>query len=29
MESALKQRGLDLSNATLDRMESEWQTAKG
>jgi MazG family protein len=29
MESALKQRGLDLSSAPPDQMESEWQTAKG
>jgi MazG family protein len=29
MESALKQRGLDLSAATPDQMESEWQNAKG
>ena len=28
MENALKQRGLDLSTATPDQMESEWQNAK-
>jgi MazG family protein len=29
MENALKQRGIDLSTATLHQMESEWQNAKG
>ncbi len=29
MESALKQQGFDLSSATPDQMESEWQNAKG
>jgi len=29
MESALRQRGLTLSAATPDQMESEWQNAKG
>jgi MazG family protein len=29
MENALKQRGLDLTAATPDQMESEWQNAKG
>ena len=29
MESALKKRGLDLTSATPDQMESEWQNAKG
>lgn len=29
MENALKQRGLDLSSATPDQMEAEWQNAKG
>lgn len=29
METALRQRGLDLSSATPDQMESEWQNAKG
>ena len=29
METALKQRGLDLSTATPEQMEAEWQNAKG
>jgi len=29
MEAALKQQGLDLSAATPDQMEAEWQNAKG
>jgi MazG family protein len=29
MESALKQRGIDLASATPDQMEESWQAAKG